>query len=148
MALSILEFMPIISALIFAGLLAVALLQFSAVRKNMRMQSEQQIYARIMDARIRLENSEAFTRMAKESPFFSERFDTVSSPEEYYTVVAFLDLFEFLFRLNRTKTIDNQLWMRWKELARALMTIPKFKKVWEKTKQVHTPDFVEFIDSL
>ncbi len=148
MTLSILEFMPVISALIFAGLLTVSLLQFSAVRKNMRMQSEQQIYARIMDARIRLENSETFTKMAKESPFFSERFGIVSSPEEYYTVVAFLDLFEFLFRLNRTKTIDSQLWMRWKELAKALMTIPKFKKVWEKTKQVHTPDFVEFIDSL
>jgi hypothetical protein len=148
MAPSLLELMPIISAFIFAGLLAVSLLQFSAVRKNMRMQSEQQIYARIMDARIRLENSEVFTKMAKESPFFSERFGTVSSPEEYYTVVAFLDPFEFLFRLNRTKTIDSQLWLRWKELAKALMTIPKFKKVWEKTKQIHTPDFVAFIDSL
>ncbi|MGI0014517.1 MAG: hypothetical protein ACREBU_13910 [Nitrososphaera sp.] len=143
-----LEYIPIISALIFAGLLAVSLLQFSAVRKNMRMQSEQQIYARIMDARIKLENSEAFTKMAKESPLFLERFAAVSNPEEYYTVVAFLDLFEFLFRLNKTKTIDSQLWMRWKELAKSLMTIPKFKKVWEKTKQVHTPDFIEFIDSL
>jgi hypothetical protein len=38
--------------------------------------------------------------------------------------------------------------LRWKELAKALMTIPKFKKVWEKTKQIHTPDFVAFIDSL
>lgn len=148
MAASFLDFMPIISALIFAGLLAVSLLQFSAVRKNMRMQSEQQIYARIMDARIRLENSEAFTKMAKESPLFSERFAVVSNPEEYYTVVAFLDLFEFLFRLNKTKTIDGHLWMRWRELARALMTIPKFKRVWEKTKQIHTPDFVAFIDSL
>ena len=119
MAASFLDFMPIVSALIFAGLLAVSLLQFSAVRKNMRMQSEQQIYARIMDARIKLENSEAFTEMARESPFFSERFSVVSNPEEYYTVVAFLDLFEFLFRLNKTKTIDSQLWMRWKELPRS-----------------------------
>lgn len=148
MTASFLELMPIVSALIFAGLLAVSILQFSAVRKNMRMQSEQQIYARIMDARIKLENSEALPKMAKESPFFSERFGVVSNPDEYYTVVAFLDLFEFLFRLNKTKTIDSQLWVRWKELARALMTMPKFKKVWEKTKQIHTPDFVTFIDSL
>jgi hypothetical protein len=65
MGASFLDFMPIISALIFAGLLAVSILQFSAVRKNMRIQGEQQIYARIMDARIRLENSEAFTKIAK-----------------------------------------------------------------------------------
>lgn len=148
MAVSVLDYMPIISALIFAGLLAVSLLQFSAVRKNTRMQSEQQIYARIMDARIRLENSEAFTNMAKQSPLFAERFGIVSSPEEYYTAVAFLDLFEFLFRLNKTKMIDAQLWLRWKELAKTIMTIPKFKKVWDKTKEAHTPEFIAFIDSL
>jgi hypothetical protein len=70
MVASFLELMPIVSALIFVGLLAVSLLQFSAVRKNMRMQSEQQIYARIMDARVRLENSEAFTNMAKRAHSF------------------------------------------------------------------------------
>ncbi len=145
---SFLDYLPIISPLIFAGLLAVSLLQFSAVRKNMRIQSEQQIYARIMDARIRLENSEAFTRMAKESPLFSERFGLVSSPEEYYTIVAFLDLFEFLFRLNKSRLIDSQLWVRWKELAKTIMTIPKFRKVWDKTKQIHTSEFIAFIDSL
>ena len=145
---SFLDYLPIISPLIFAGLLTVSLLQFSAVRKNMRIQSEQQIYARIMDARIRLENSEAFTRMARESPTFSERFALVSSPEEYYTIVAFLDLFEFLFRLNENRIIDSQLWLRWKELAKTILTIPKFRKVWEKTKQIHTPEFVAFIDSL
>ncbi len=145
---SFLDYLPIISPLIFAGLLTVSLLQFSAVRKNMRIQSEQQIYARIMDARIRLENSEAFTKMAKESPLFSERFGLVSSPEEYYTIVAFLDLFEFLFRLNENRIIDSQLWFRWKELAKTIMTIPKFRKVWDKTKQIHTPEFISFIDSL
>ena len=148
MAATLLEYLPLISVLVFAGLLTVSLLQFSAVRKNMRMQSEQQIYARIMDARIRLENSDAFTQMARDSPMFAERFGLVSSPEEYYTVVAFLDLFEFLFRLNRKKMVDAQLWLRWKELAKTVMTIPKFRKVWEKTKPIHTPDFVAFIDSL
>jgi hypothetical protein len=146
--MAFLEYVPIISAIIFSGLLAVSLLQFSAVRKNMRMQSEQQIYARIMDARIRLENTEAFTKMAKESPLFAERFGLVESPEEYYTVVAFLDLFEFLFRLNQSKMIDPHLWLRWKELAKMIMTIPKFKRIWDKSKQVHAKEFTEFIDSL
>ena len=146
--MALLDYVPIISALIFSGLLAVSLLQFSAVRKNMRMQSEQQIYARIMDARIRLENTEAFTKMARESPLFAERFGLVESPEEYYTVVAFLDLFEFLFRLNQRKITDPQLWSRWKELAKTIMTIPTFKRIWEKSKQAHTKEFIEFIDSL
>ena len=87
-------------------------------------------------------------KIAKESPLFSERFGLVDNPEEYYTIVAFLDLFEFIFRLNRTRMMDAQLWIRWKELAKMIMTIPKFRKVWEKTKQIHTPEFVAFVDSL
>jgi len=41
--------------------------------------------------------------MAKESPIFAERFTLVNTPEEYYTIMAFLDLIEFLFRLNKAK---------------------------------------------
>jgi hypothetical protein len=66
--------------------------------------------------------------MAKESPLFAERFRLVERPEEYYTVVAFLDLFEFLFRLNQTKMIDPHLWLRWKELAKMIMTIQSSKE--------------------
>jgi hypothetical protein len=29
-----------------------------------------------------------------------------------------------------------------------MKTIPKFQAVWNKTKNVHTPDFVSFIDSI
>jgi hypothetical protein len=54
-----------------------------------------------MDARLKLESTESFTKMAKESPIFADRFSVVDSPQEYYIVVAFLDLFEFLFRLNK-----------------------------------------------
>ena len=49
-----------------------------------------------MDARIKLESTETFNKMAKESPVFAERL-VVDSPDEYYTIVAFLDLFEFFF---------------------------------------------------
>jgi hypothetical protein len=38
------------------------------------------------------------------------------------TIVAFIDLFEFIFRLYKTKMIDEKLWFRWKALARAMNT--------------------------
>ena len=116
--------------------------------KSLKVQSEQQIYSRIMDARLKLESTETFTKMAKESPIFAERFAVVDSPEEYYVVVAFLDLFELLFRLNKREMIDTEIWSRWKGLAETIMTIPKFKRVWDKTKNVHANEFKEFIDSL
>ena len=150
---------PLISVAIVTGLFIVALLNFSTVRKNiqkqseqqmknLKIQSEQQIYSRIMEARLRLENTETFTKMAKESPIFAERFSVVDSPEEYYTIVAFLDLFEFLFRLNKRDMIDTEIWSRWKGLAETIMTIPKFKRVWEKTKDIHAHEFRDFVDSL
>ena len=145
---SFLTYMPFISVAIIAGLFIMALMNFSTVRKNMQMQSEQQIYSRIMDARLKLESTNVFTKMAKESPIFAERFTVVDSPDEYYIIVAFLDLFEFLFRLNKRDMIDTEIWSRWKGLAETIMTIPKFKRVWEKTKDVHANEFRGFIDSL
>jgi hypothetical protein len=156
---SFLTYTPFISIAIIAGLFIMALVNFSTLRKNMqtqseqqikslKVQSEQQIYSRIMDARLKLESTETFTKMAKESPIFAERFAVVDSPEEYYVVVAFLDLFELLFRLNKGEMIDTEIWSRWKGLAETIMTIPKFKRVWDKTKNVHANEFKEFIDSL
>ena len=40
-----------------------------------------------------------------------------------------------------------QLWMRWKATAESMMTIPKFKKVWNNTKFSRSKEFKEFIDS-
>lgn len=144
----ILEIIPLISAMIFSGILVVSILQFSNVRKNMKIQSEQQIYTKIIEARLGIENTQAFTNMARQSPSFRERFSLVDTPAEYYSIVAFLDLLEFIFRLEKTKMIDEKLCQRWKSLAKLLMTIPKFKKVWDKTKQSHTKEFTEFIDSI
>ena len=156
---SFLTYVPFISVAIIAGLFIMALVNFSTLRKsmqrqseqqikNLKMQTEQQIYSRIMDARLKLESTETFTKMAKESPIFAERFTLVDSPDEYYVIVAFLDLFEFIFRLNKRDMIDNEIWSRWKGLAETIMTIPKFKRVWEKTKDVHATEFKDFIDSL
>ncbi|HXS59673.1 MAG TPA: hypothetical protein VN703_02555, partial [Candidatus Sulfopaludibacter sp.] len=79
---------------------------------------------------------------------FAERLALVDDPEEYYTVVAYLDLIEFLFHQYNTKMMDTKLWPRWEALAKTLVGIPKFKKVWDKTKHVHNLDFIQFMDSL
>ena len=142
------DYLELIIVGILTCILAISLWQFSTVKKEMRIQAQQQTYARIIEARRNLEKTETFTKMAKESRVFAERFSTVDNPDEYSTAVAFLDLFEFLYLMNKTKTIESGLWSRWQELTKTLMTIPKFKKVWGKTKQVHMKDFADFIDSL
>lgn len=114
----------------------------------MRREAEEQIYARLMEARIRLENSETFTKMTKEGPIFTERFALVDTPQEYYIIMSFIDLIESLYRLNKTEMINAEVWSRWKVLSETIMTIPKFKKVWEKTKDIHSIEFRCFIDSL
>ncbi|WP_415310227.1 hypothetical protein [Candidatus Nitrosocosmicus sp. FF01] len=117
-------------------------------RKNLRLQSEYQIYARMIEARLKLETSEPFIKMARESPFFADRFALVDSPDQFYMLRAFIDLYEFIYRLHKTRVIDDQLWLRWMSSAKAMKSIPKFLNVWDKTKSVHSPDFVKFIDSL
>ena len=78
---SFLTYVPLISLTVVVGLFVVALVNSSTVRKNMqkqteqhiknlKIQSEQQIYSRIMAARLKLQSTESFTKMAKESPNF------------------------------------------------------------------------------
>jgi hypothetical protein len=62
--------------------------------------------------------------------------------------MAFLDLIEFLFRLNKAKMINPEVWSRWNILAKTILTIPKFKKIEAKKKDIHRPEFRDFIDSL
>ncbi len=142
------DYLELIIVGILTSILAISLWQFSTVKKEMRIQTQQQTYAKIVEARLNLEKTETFTKMAKESQVFADRFSIVDNPDEYYMAVAFLDLFEFLYLMNKTKTIEPGLWLRWQELVKTMMTIPKFKKVWEKTKEIHMKDFVGFIDSL
>jgi len=44
--------------------------------------------------------------------------------------------------------INAEVWSRWKSLSRTMMTIPKFKEVWDKTKDIHSTEYRDFIDSL
>ena len=140
---SLLEYLPII----MSGLLALSILTLVLGRKNLRLQSEYQI-ARMIEARVKLESTESFAKMAKESPYYAERFALVESPDQFYTLRTYIDLYEFIFILHKTVAIDEQLWSRWASGARAMKSIPKFQAVWNKTKNVHTRDFVNFIDSL
>ena len=34
-----------------------------------------------------------------------------------------------------------EVWFRWKGLAEIIMTIPKFRRVWDKTKDIHANEF-------
>ena len=124
------------------GLLSISFLRLPTIRKNMHREAEEQIYARIMEARIRLENTETFTKMAQESPIFAERFALVD------TIMSFIDLIEFLHRPNKTEMINADVWSRWRALSRTMMTVPKFKTIWNNTKDIHTAEFRHFIDSL
>ncbi len=136
------------SGMVLGGLLSISVLQLPTIKRNMHREAIGQIYSRIMDARIRLENTETFTNMAKESPVFAERFALVDTPQEYYTIVSFIDLIEFLYDLKKNNMISAEVWSRWKALSVTMMTIPKFKKVWDNTKDIHPIEFRYFLDSL
>ena len=86
--------------------------------------------------------------MSQESPVVSKYYSLVDSPQQYYVIIQCFDMLEFIFRLHNTKMIDSELWLRWESTAKSMMTIPKFKKVWDKTKDSRSHHFREFIDSL
>ncbi len=93
----------------------------------------------------KLQNTDVFTKMAKESSLYIERFNLVDEPHEYYTIISLTDTIEFIYRIHREKMIDKELWQRWEYHAKGIMTIPKSRKVWNATKQFHTRDFVNFM---
>jgi hypothetical protein len=117
------------------------------IKKN-RFECEYQLYARILDARTKLQNTDIFTNMANESTLYAERFKLVEEPKEYYTIISLIDTIEFIYRIHKKRMIDKELWQRWENHAKSMMTIPKFKKVWNATKEFHTQDFVSFMDRL
>jgi hypothetical protein len=142
------DYIQIISTVIYAGALGVSLISFWQVRRTTRIQTEQQLYMNILSSSYNLWNNETVSKIAKESQEVSGYLALVDSPEEYNNINAIIDFFEFLFRLYNTKMLDKELWNRWKASAKSTMDIPKIKKVWNKTKDMHTHEFVKFIDSL
>ena len=43
--------------------------------------------------------------------------------------------------------IDAEQWLRSEGTAKSMITIPKFKKIWDKTKGSRSNEFTKFIDS-
>lgn len=136
-----------ILAIYYTGALIVSTILLIITIKKNRFEGEYQLYSRILDARTKLQNTQVFINMAKESSLYAERFKLVE-PEEYYTIISLIDTIEFIYRINKKKMIDKELWQRWENHAKSMMTIPKFKKVWSVTKKFHTHDFINFMDAL
>ena len=76
------------------------------------------------------------------------QFRAIGYSIKYYIIVAIIDLIEFMFRLNKKGMIDTTIWFRWEGYTRAMVSIPKFRKTWDETKDVHAHEFRDFIDSL
>ena len=132
----------------YTGALIVSIVVLLVTIKKNRFEGEYQLYARILDARTKLQNTDIFTNMAKESTLYAERFKLVEEPKEYYTIISLIDTIEFIYRIHKKRMIDKELWQRWENHAKGMMTIPKFKKVWSVTKEFHTHDFANFMDTL
>ena len=142
------DYIQIISTVIYASALGVSLGSFWQARRSTRIQTEQQLYMNILSSSYSLWNNETISKIAKESPEVSSYLALVDSPKEYNDISAIIDFFEFLFSLYKTKMLDKELWDRWKGSAKSTMTIPKIKKVWDNTKDIHTHEFVKFVESL
>lgn len=141
------EFIYILTVYYTGALIVSTILLVITIKKN-RFEGEYQLYARILDARTKLQNTDVFTKMAKESSLYAERLKLVDEPKEYYTIISLIDTIEFIYRINKKKMIDKELWQRWENHAKSMMTIPKFRQVWNATKEFHTRDFVSFMDAL
>ena len=96
------EISPIITSGILAALFDMLSLQLSSVKESMRIQSEQQMHTRIIETRQTWKYWSIY-KNRKENELFAKHLALVDSPDEYYTVVAYIDLSEFLFHLRKTK---------------------------------------------
>lgn len=141
------EILQIISPVIYAGALVLSIIQFSSMRKNMLVQNMQQTYATTTQALFNTFNSKEYLEMSQESPVVSQYYSLAGSPRQYYIIIQTFDMFEYIFRLYKTKMIDEEQWLRWEATAKSMITIPRFKKVWDKTKDNHSHEFVKLIDS-
>src|ERR687887_111542 len=142
------EYIQIISPIIYGGALIVSILQFSAMKKGTSTQSVQQTYASTTQVLFNNLNSKEYLQMSQESPVVSKYYSLVESPQQYYVIIQSFDMLEFIFRLYSTKMIDAELWSRWESTAKSMMTIPKFKRVWDKTKDSRSHEFRELVDLL
>jgi hypothetical protein len=72
--------------------------------------------------------------MSQESSIVSQYYSLAAGPKQYNIIIQTFDILEYLFRLYNTKMIDVEQLLRWEANAKSRITIPKFKKVWDKTR--------------
>ena len=142
------DYAQILSLIIYGGALVVYILQLSAMRKGMFTQSIQQTYATTSQVLFNILNSKEYLEMSQESHVVSKYYSLVDNPQQYYIIIQCFDMIEFIFRFYKTKMIDVELWSRWEATCKSMMTIPKFRNVWSKTKDSRSHEFREFVDSL
>ena len=86
----------------YTGALIVSIVVLLVILKSNRLEGEYQLYARILDSRTKLQNTDVFTKMAMQSYFIS-RFNLVDEPQEYYTIISLIDTIEFIYRIHKKK---------------------------------------------
>jgi len=111
-------------------------------------QSVQQTYATTTQILFNILNSKEYLEMSQESSVVSNYYSLVDNPQQYYIIIQCFDMLELIFRLYKNKMIDKELWLRWEATSKSMMTIPKFKKVWDKTKDSRSREFRVLVDSL
>ena len=107
----------------------------------------QQTYATTTQSLFSAFNSKDYLEMSQESPVVSQYYSLAGSPRQYYIIIQMFNMFEYLLRLYETKMISTEQWLRWEASAKSMITIPKFKKVWDKTKDSRSHEFIKLIDS-
>ena len=65
----------------YTGALIVSIVVLLVTIKKNRFEDEYQLYARILDSRTKLQNTDVFTKMAKESSLYIERFNLEPIPK-------------------------------------------------------------------
>jgi hypothetical protein len=99
----------------YTGALIVSIVVLLVTIKKNQFEDEYQLYAKILNARTKLQNTDIFTRMVKEISLYAERFKLVEEPKEYYTIISLIDTIEFIYRIHKKKMSDKELWQRWEK---------------------------------
>lgn len=96
------EFIYLLNVYYKGALLVSVVVLLVTIKKN-RLEGEYQSYARILDSQTKLQNTDVFTKIAKESSLYIERFKLADEPQEYYTIISLTDTSEFIDRIHKKK---------------------------------------------
>jgi hypothetical protein len=145
------EILDVITPIIYAsGLdwILLPVLPFSSMKKSLLTQNLQQSYTTTTLSLFIAFTCKEYLKMPQEGPIVSQYYSWAGGPKHYYIIIQTFDMFEYLFRLYKTDMIEVRKWLRWKTTATSMITIPKFKKVWDETKESRSHEFAKFVDSL